>query len=79
LDFCGNSVELFLPPKPTTTSAPFVFTTAKTRRKQHQHKDKGHHESKGRDSFGQSLIPRENDLHGGAMLGEGKSSATFLR
>lgn len=35
--------ELYLPPKPTTTPAPYIFTTAKPRRK-HNH-GKNHHEN----------------------------------
>jgi hypothetical protein len=76
--FLLNSIELFLPPKPTTTPAPFISTTPRQRKKQHHNKDKGHHESKGRDSNGQNSVPRENDLLYGVMYGEGKSNIKMM-
>lgn len=56
------STELFLPPKPTTTPAPYVFTTAKPRRK-HNH-GKNHHES-GNKAKGENGHGGQNQLQRG--------------
>lgn len=54
--------ELHLPPKPTTTPIPYVYTTVKPRRnKQQQHHQKNHHENKAKDTLGPNQIQREND------------------
>jgi hypothetical protein len=54
------SLELHLPPKPTTTPTPNVYTTAKTRKtKQQQHHQKNHHENKAKDPPGPNQVQRE--------------------
>lgn len=65
-----QNVELHLPPKPTTTPAPYVYTTAKPRRNKQQHHQKNHHENKGKDALGPNQIQRENEAN---SQGEGES------
>lgn len=65
-----QNIELHLPPKPTTTPAPYVYTTAKPRRNKQQHHQKNHHESKGKDVLGPNQIQRENDAN---SQGEGEN------
>lgn len=60
----SQNVELHLPPKPTTTQIPYVYTTAKPRRNKQQHNhQKNHHENKGKDALGPNQIQRENDAN----------------
>ncbi|CRL01622.1 CLUMA_CG014425, isoform A [Clunio marinus] len=54
--------ELRLPPKPTTTPTPYVYTTPKPR-KNKQHHQKTHHESKAKEPLGPNQIQRENDAN----------------
>lgn len=69
---CHQNVELHLPPKPTTTPIPYVYTTAKPRRnKQQHHQQKNHHENKGKDPLGPNQIQRENDA---SAQSEGKAN-----
>jgi hypothetical protein len=68
--FVSANAELHLPPKPTTTPIPNVYTTVKPRRpKQHNHREKTHHENKGKDIIGPNQIQREIDVN---LQSEGK-------
>ena len=66
--FLLQNAELHLPPKPTTTSIPYIYTTPKPRtrnKQQHQHKTQ-HESGKGsgniKDAVGPNQIQtREND------------------
>lgn len=55
--------ELHLPPKPTTTQVPYVYTTSKPRKNKQQYNQKNHHENKGKDALGPNQIQRENDAN----------------
>lgn len=56
--FTANE-ELHLPPKPTTTPTPHVYTTARPRKTKQQHHGKNHHESKAKDMLGPNQLQRE--------------------
>jgi hypothetical protein len=53
------NVELHLPPKPTTTPIPYVYTTVRTRKTKQQHHQKNHHEGKAKDPLGPNQVQRE--------------------
>ncbi|CAO1340448.1 unnamed protein product [Diamesa hyperborea] len=66
--------ELRLPPKPTTTPLPFVYTTVKPRRnKNHNQHHKNQHEGKNKDSLGPNQLQRETEM---AVQSEDKTRNT---